>query len=100
MFSNRIELAQKVFVKIEIWRDYLFDDYKNREDFHYRVDVYRCLWRYLNQLSLASATSVLDDNVYLLSVDNLFDISYSFMVSTIDNISFIYVTDINLNFDL
>jgi hypothetical protein len=102
MFKNRIELTPKVYYEIEFWRNYLFDNYKNSNDFQYRVNLYRSLWRCLNQLSPLTATEVLDDDEYLITVDDLFKITYLSMISLIDNVSFIYVTNIDflrLDFD-
>jgi hypothetical protein len=93
MFKNRIELAPGVYTKIELWRNYLFDNYEDANDFQYHVNLYRSLWRCLNQLSPLTATEILDNNEYLITVDNLFEITYSSLISFIDEISFIYVTD-------
>jgi hypothetical protein len=98
MFRNPVELAPKVYNKIEFWRNYLFDTYQDRHDFQYRVNLYGSLWYYLNRLSPASATEILDNNEYLMSVENLFDITYLSGFSIIDNVSFIYVTDIRFHY--
>jgi hypothetical protein len=98
MFKNRVKLAPKVRAKIDIWQDYLFDNYRNREDLNYRVDMCRCLWRHLNQLSAASAVPALESGVYWTSVDDLFDVMYSLVISEADNLPFIYVKDIDFYF--